>query len=113
MRSKEVIISAMQKEITLLALQQIKPRLAAEGFELHALFGSAARGEQNAQSDIDLLYRITPEFGRRYPGFAAMARVEEIKAELAALLGRPVDLAPVDYLGPIGQKYILPDAVHV
>lgn len=103
----------MQKEIALLALQQIKPRLLAEGFELYALFGSVVRDEQNDRSDIDLLYRITPEFGRRYPGFAAMARVEEITSELSRLLGRAVDLAPVDYLGPIGQKYILPDAVHV
>lgn len=54
-----------------------------------ALFGSAVRGELRADSDIDLLVEFAP--GARI-GFLALGRMQ---SELAALCGRPVDLAPL------------------
>jgi len=48
-----------------------------------ALFGSWARGEQGAQSDVDILVDVDPTIGL---GFVSLAD------ELERLLGRKVDL---------------------
>lgn len=53
-----------------------------------ALFGSALSQQFNASSDIDLLVEFAP--GARI-GFLDFARMQR---ELAALLGRKVDLVP-------------------
>ena len=103
----------MNKEQILAYIRQQKPRYEEEGFQLHGLFGSVARGEETEASDVDILYRLTPEFARQHPGFSAMARVEEIGRELSYGLERPVEFAPVDYLGKTGEKYILGDVVLV
>jgi predicted nucleotidyltransferase len=42
--------------------------------------------------------------------FGLFARVKD---DLEAALGIPVDLADIDALGPVGKKYILPEAVYV
>ncbi len=49
------------------------------------VFGSVARGTATEDSDVDLLYTLAP--GTRL-GWA----IEELAAELAGVLGRPVDL---------------------
>jgi len=49
------------------------------------VFGSVARGTSDVDSDIDLLYTLAP--GARL-GWA----IEDLAAELADFLGRPVDL---------------------
>lgn len=55
------------------------------GVVLLEVFGSAARGETSADSDIDLLYTLAP--GARL-GWA----IEDLAEELAEVLGRKVDL---------------------
>lgn len=50
-----------------------------------AVFGSAARDEARADSDLDLLYVLAPG---KHLGFA----INRLEDELAALLGRRVDL---------------------
>ncbi len=50
------------------------------------LFGSAARGELRDESDIDVLVTFAPEAGW------GMFDLVHMQDELAALLGRPVDL---------------------
>jgi uncharacterized protein len=49
------------------------------------VFGSFARGQPRADSDIDLLYRLRP-------GARLGWEIEELNDELADLFGRPVDL---------------------
>lgn len=48
------------------------------------LFGSSARGEQNADSDIDILVRLMPH--------ASLSDIGQMKAELEELLNAPVDV---------------------
>jgi predicted nucleotidyltransferase len=51
-----------------------------------SLFGSALRGEETAQSDIDLLVEFHPE---HIPGLVTLAGME---IELSNILGKKVDL---------------------
>jgi predicted nucleotidyltransferase len=77
-----------------MTLKDLKERYAREGFHIVGIFGSEARAEADPFSDIDLAYTI--DHDRFYPenGFRKLIRVEEIKKELEAYLGRPVDLVP-------------------
>ena len=49
------------------------------------IFGSAARGSTHVDSDIDLLYTLAP-------GAALGWEIEDLAAELEAIMGRRVDL---------------------
>jgi uncharacterized protein len=69
-----------------------------------SVFGSAARGDMKADSDIDILVEFEPnapiglwEFG-------------DLEEGLAALLGRKVDLVSKRGLKPRVRPYVLRDA---
>ena len=49
------------------------------------VFGSVSRGDASTESDVDLLYELAP-------GARLGWRIEDLAAELSALLGRRVDL---------------------
>jgi predicted nucleotidyltransferase len=49
------------------------------------VFGSVSRGEATPGSDVDVLYELLPEARLGWD-------IEELADQLAALLGRPVDL---------------------
>ncbi|MGL4174785.1 MAG: nucleotidyltransferase family protein [Dermatophilaceae bacterium] len=67
------------------------------------VFGSVARGEHRPDSDVDLLYVLKP--GARL-GF----RLFDLEDELAALLGRPVDLVARTAINKYLREKILADA---
>jgi len=69
-----------------------------------SVFGSAARGEQRPDSDIDLLVDFEP--GSRV-GFLKLAEVAEALTEV---LGRQVDLVPEDGLKPLIRPHVLAEA---
>ena len=69
-----------------------------------SLFGSAARGEMRPDSDIDLLVDFLPGARPGLLGVSAMMR------ELAALLGRRVDLAVKPALKPLIRPGVLAEA---
>lgn len=62
-------------------------RLGVEGL---SMFGSAARGDWNEASDIDLAVRLAPDFSQG--GFDYFGRMESLRERLTQILGRPVDL---------------------
>jgi predicted nucleotidyltransferase len=65
------------------------------------VFGSVARGEDTAKSDVDLLVRLT-----RPVGFVEFIDLEDTFSEI---LGRRVDLATESSLHPLIRKNILAD----
>ncbi len=69
-----------------------------------ALFGSAARGEMRPDSDVDLLVEFLP-------GTTVGLRFITIQDELAALLGRQVDLCTPGFLSPHFRERVLEEAV--
>ncbi|MBV8915931.1 MAG: nucleotidyltransferase domain-containing protein [Acetobacteraceae bacterium] len=62
--------------------------LRAAGIRGLSLFGSVARGDAEADSDVDLAAELAPE---ARIGLFALAALER---RLSELLGRPVDLLP-------------------
>jgi predicted nucleotidyltransferase len=71
------------------------------------VFGSTARGDLGPPSDVDLLIEVDPE--RPFGLFAFL----DLKADLAAILGRPVDLAFPDAMRLRLHEAVLRDAVEV
>ena len=72
-----------------------------------SVFGSAARGDMQPESDIDLLVEFEPEASIGLFEFAGM------EEELTALLGRKVDLVSKRGLKPRVRPYVLRDATVV
>jgi predicted nucleotidyltransferase len=72
--------------------------------EYLALFGSAARGELRADSDVDLLVEFDSS---AQIGFLALARMQR---ELGELFQRPVDLVPRSGLKPLIREDVLRSA---
>lgn len=68
------------------------------------LFGSAARGEMQADSDIDLLVEFLPDAGIDLVDYAALM------LELTQLLGRKVDLVSKKGLKPRIRNSVLSEA---
>jgi len=68
-------------------LESREVELRALGIRALSLFGSAARGEDRPDSDVDLAVELDPDahLGLRF--FA-------LERQLSDLLGRPVDLIP-------------------
>lgn len=66
-------------------IEQLRDICTRYGVARLDVFGSFARGEPGADSDIDVMYELEP-------GARLGWNVEQLADELSALLGRPVDL---------------------
>ncbi|MGI9067218.1 MAG: nucleotidyltransferase family protein [Pyrinomonadaceae bacterium] len=86
-------------------LRTIKPSLQSE-FPVHrlALFGSYARDEQSASSDVDILVEVDPSIGLRFVTLAE--RLEDS-------LGEHVDLVSRRGLKPALWKQIESELIDV
>ena len=69
------------------------------------LFGSVARGEQEKQSDIDILVEFSAPIG-----FFDFIRLENFLSEL---LGGKVDLVSKKAVKPILERYIKRDLIYI
>jgi hypothetical protein len=90
----------------LLTLSKHREKLAAR-FHLQEIgvFGSYVRGQERAESDIDILVNFTIT-----PGLFTLVELED---EITRLLGIPVDLAVKTALKPhIGQR-ILSEVIYI
>lgn len=77
-----------------LQLAAKEPELRRRGVRHLAVFGSVARGEGRADSDVDLAVEI--EDGRPF----SLIRMEETRLLLEDALHRPVDLGEIDSFRP-------------
>ena len=82
------------------AIRRIASR---HGVERVRLFGSRARGQAHAKSDVDLLIRLLP--GHGFSDFMAFCE------EAEAALGRRVDVVTEDGLSPYIRDRVLAEAV--
>lgn len=86
-------------------LAGVKAEMAAEyGIRSLALFGSHARGDAVATSDVDILVDIDPRVGL---GFVDLAEAMERR------LGLHVDLVSTRAMAPRHRKAVEADLVHV
>jgi predicted nucleotidyltransferase len=71
-------------------LRALEPELRAAGVCHISVFGSVARGEDSAGSDVDLALDLAPDSVPN--GFQFVVYVERLKNKLAAALRRDVDI---------------------
>jgi predicted nucleotidyltransferase len=69
-----------------------------------ALFGSYARGDQQPDSDVDILVDVDPSVGLE---FVLLAE------QIEQLIGLPVELVSRRAIKPNHMKYIEPDLIYV
>ena len=62
------------------------------------IFGSVARGDAEPKSDVDVLVDLPPDAG----GFRAFGLLEDLRRDLEAVVGRPVDV--VTLAGPFSRE---------
>jgi len=93
------------KEEILNTLSKGKPELQKR-FKVSkmALFGSYARGDQQPNSDVDILVEVDPSIGLDFVTLAE--RIEK-------LLGVSVDLVSSRAVKPRAMKYIEPELIYV
>lgn len=96
----------MNREVILTTIHKQQPKLAKMGVKSLALFGSAARDEIHAGSDIDLLvsFRYSPVTFDAYM---------DVKIFLEDLLAVPVDLVVDEALLPRLRPFVQKDLVYV
>lgn len=87
-------------------LKAMEPELRRSGVESLYLFGSRARGDHRADSDIDLLFDAR---GRDFSYFDLF----RVRADLADAFGLPVDFVERRGLHALLRPYVEPDLVRV
>src|SRR5580698_249442 len=95
-------------------LNTVRLQLAAKEQELRRrgvchldVFGSVARGEDHARSDVDLAVEI--EHGRSF----SLIRMEDARLLLEDALGRSVDLGEVDSFRPLVRAAFERDRIPI
>jgi predicted nucleotidyltransferase len=79
--------------------------LRRRGIAHASVFGSAARGEDRPESDVDIMVELEPEVG--------ILAFSEIRLHLSDLLNRRVDLVTPGGLRPFARPGALRDAIRV
>lgn len=92
----------MSRDDLLARLAALKPWLASQGLSRPRLFGSHARDDARADSDVDLMVDLARPLGLRF--FA-------LQDEVSARLGLKVDLVTEAALAPDIRYIALRDAV--
>jgi predicted nucleotidyltransferase len=82
----------MDREGILRILRHHAPELRAAGLMHLRLFGSVARGQATAESDVDLLV----EFDRSQ--LMTLVTLGRLESRLSVLLGRRVEISSVEWL---------------
>jgi hypothetical protein len=85
-------VEAMDKSTVIAKLRQNEPELKAAGIIRLSLFGSVARGDASAKSDIDLMAEFDP--ARQF----SLLDMVGLENRLADILGARVDLTPAKSL---------------
>lgn len=91
------------RDVVRAAAPELKRQLGELGAADLRLFGSVARGEDTAASDVDLLVDLAPG-----TGLFALLRMQ---STAESILGRPVDVVPADSLKPDVAENVLREAI--
>lgn len=85
-------------------IKRIKPRIAKE-YKVKTIgyFGSYARGEQTAESDVDILVEFSGAVGLKFI---------ELQAFLEQELGKKVDLVTPNGLKPAFKQAVLNEVIY-
>ena len=95
----------MERDRILALLRKHEQELKAAGLLHLHLFGSIARGEEGAQSDVDLLFEYDESETRN------LLRAYGFQEELSNILGAPTHLSCAKYMRPAIRERALQEAV--
>ncbi len=95
-----------ERDRVLVLLRQALPGLQRDfAVESLSLFGSMARGEATAESDIDLLVTFSGPVG--------LFRLADLRQRLSEVLDRRVDLGTEGSLPPRVRDHVVREAIRV
>jgi len=97
--------SVMEKQAVLEKLRAHEPELRAAGIVHLRLFGSVARGDNGAESDLDLLADLDPSKRLTLFGLA------HLHTQVQDVLGMEVDLSISDHMRPQIRERVMQEAV--
>lgn len=86
----------MELDRAVAIIRNLQPDLQRQGIEHVYLFGSVARNEAAAASDVDVAFDIAPSAIGRF----SLLDQSRIRRQLAAALNAPVDFIERAYLRP-------------
>jgi predicted nucleotidyltransferase len=95
----------MDKLRVIRILRAHEPELKAAGIVHLHLFGSVARGEESAESDVDLL----AEFDKSKR--LTLVKIGSLQGQLSRLLGAPVELSSPEWMREPVRSKALHEAV--
>ena len=84
-------------------IEKINPVLRRAKVRRAAVFGSIARGDERADSDLDILIELNPE--------VSLLQFINLKQQLEEASGRRVDMVEYDALKPALRQKILSEQV--
>ena len=96
---------SMTRRTVISRIRRHRAQLTKLGVKSVSIFGSVARGEDRADSDVDILVEFN--------GRATFDRYMDTKFYLEELLGRKVDLVTPKAIKPRMKPYIMQDLIHV
>ncbi len=96
----------MKRDAILQKLKECEADLRAHGVAHAALFGSVARDEQRADSDIDIMIELDPA------ARVTMFDYVDIKEYIEGLFSEPVDVVNKDGLKPAVRPNATADAIY-
>ncbi len=102
--SGDTVRNLLSREDIFRSVVSQRDALRARGVRRLGLFGSFARNEARADSDIDLLVEFEPDRIEQY---------FDVKFMLEDLLGRDIDLVIAEDIKPRLRKHILPNVIDV
>jgi predicted nucleotidyltransferase len=100
------MVSPMNSSEALEALRRSEPDLRTRGVRRAAVFGSVARGDSRAGSDIDIMVEIDPEAHLTVFDYA------DLKDYITSLFDGPVDVVNRDGLKPYVRPAAMADAIY-
>ena len=80
----------MTADTIIALLARHAPEFREAGVTRLSIFGSTARGDDNATSDVDVALHLTDD--ARQGGLAYIGRIERLRTRLQALIGARVDI---------------------
>jgi len=96
----------MERDAIIRTLRLNETALRGKGVTHAAVFGSVARGESRADSDIDIVVDLDPHIVR------TMIDYSGVKELIASLFDGPVDVVSREALKPLLRPNVAADAVY-